>query len=213
LSVRVESVEAPPFAASPLLVFKLRLANRDPQERISIVALRCQIQVDATRRHYSSEEKERLSDLFGEPDRWGQTLRPMLWTHASVIASPFEGETEVDLAVACTFDFNVAATKYFAGLTDGDVPLLFLFSGTVFYESDAGSLQVAQIPWDREARYRLPIAVWRRMMEEHYPNSAWLSLRRDVFDRLYQYKVTQGIPTWEKTVESLLPGVESRKTG
>jgi hypothetical protein len=213
LSVRVESVEAPPFAASPLLVFKLRLANRDPRERISIVALRCQIQVEATRRGYASEEQERLSDLFGEPDRWGQTLRPMLWTHASVIASPFEGETDVDLAVPCTFDFNVAATKYFAGLSDGDVPLLFLFSGTVFYESDTGSLQVAQIPWDREARYRLPIAVWRRMMEEHYPNTAWLSLRQDVFDRLYQYKVSRGIPTWEKTVESLLPGVESRKTG
>jgi hypothetical protein len=213
LSVRVEGVEAPPFAAAPVLVFKLGLANRDPQERIRMVALRCQIQVETTRRRYSYAEQEKLSDLFGEPDRWGQTLRPLLWTHASVISSPFEGATALDLAVPCTFDFNVAATKYFAGLTEGEIPLEFLFSGTVFYESHIGSLQVAQIPWDREARYRLPIAIWRRMMDEHYPNTAWLSLRRDAFDRLYQYKVSRGIPTWEMAIESLIPETESRKTG
>jgi hypothetical protein len=110
--------------------------------------------------------------------------------------------------VPCTFDFNVAATKYFAGLTDGEVPLNLLFSGTVFYAGGEGALQVAQISWDKEARYRLPVQVWKEMMDIYYPNSAWLSLRKDVFDRLYRYKVRRGIPTWEQALESLLPDEE-----
>jgi hypothetical protein len=111
----------------------------------------------------------------------------------------------VDLQVPCTFDFNVAATKYFHGVSGGDIPLNLLFSGTVFYAGAERALQVAPISWDKEARFRLPVQTWREMMDIYYPNSAWLSLRRDVFERIYQYKVSRGIPTWEETIESLLP--------
>jgi len=110
--------------------------------------------------------------------------------------------------VPCTFDFNVAATKYFHGLSGGDVPLTFLFSGTVFYADAHGTLQVAPIPWDKEARFRLPIKAWNEMMDIYYPNTAWLCVRRDVFERLYQYKISNAIPTWEETLEALLPMLE-----
>ena len=206
LSFQVEDAEAVPFAASPLLAFKLRIANADAEELIQTVALRCQIQIESARRKYEAGEQERLLDLFGEPERWGQTLRAMLWTHASVVVTPFQGNTLIDLPVPCTFDFNVAAAKYFAGLEDGEVPLNLMFSGTVFYEARDGALQVEQISWDREAKYRLPVRVWKEMMDIYYPNSAWLSLRRDVFDRLNQYKMRRGIPTWEQAMESLLKG-------
>lgn len=208
LSFEVETAEAVPFAVAPMLAFKLRVANRYADEPIHTVALRCQIMIDPARRGYKGEDQERLRDLFGEPERWGQTLRPMLWTHASVIVASFTGSCVVDLQVPCTFDFNVAATKYFAGLTDGEAPLNLLFSGTVFYATGEGALQVAQIPWDKEARYLLPVAVWNQMMEVYYPNSAWLTLRRDVFDRLYLYKVRRGIPTFEQALESILPDEE-----
>jgi hypothetical protein len=104
--------------------------------------------------------------------------------------------------VPCTYDFNVAVTKYFDALDNGEVPLTLLFSGTVFYEN--GALQAAPIPWDREASYRLPVSVWRDMMEHYYPNSAWLCLRKDVFDRLYEYKRRRALATWEQALESLL---------
>ena len=204
LNFQVEGAEAVAYAAAPLLVFKLRVANADADEPIQTVALRCQIQIEATRRHYNEREQERLLDLYGEPERWGQTLRTMLWTHASVIVTPFTGTTLVDLPVPCTFDFNVAAAKYFAGLEDGEVPICLLFSGTVFYQGGDGALQVSQISWEKETKYRLPVRVWQEMMDFYYPNSVWLSLRRDVFDRLYQYKMRQGIPTWEQALESLL---------
>ncbi len=208
LQFQVEGAEPVPFTAAPLLALKLRITNAIAEQPIQTVALQCQIQIEATRRKYTAGEQERLLDLYGEPERWGQTLRAMLWTHASVMVPPFQGNRLVDLPVPCTFDFNVAAAKYFAGLEDGEVPINLLFSGTVFYESGEGALQVEQIPWDREARYRLPVRVWQQMMEIYYPNSAWLCLRRDAFDRLSQYKQQNGIPTWEQTVESLVAGVK-----
>lgn len=204
LNFNIEGAEAVPFAASPLLALKLRVTSADPEEHIHTITLRCQIQIEVARRTYNPDEQERLLDLFGQPERWSQTLRSMLWSNVIVVVPPFKGTTVVDLQVPCTFDFNVAAAKYFAGLENGEVPLCLLFSGSIFYESSEGQLQVMQIPWDRETTYRLPVRVWQDMIEIYYPNTAWLCLRRDVFDRLNLYKMQQGLPTWEQTVESIL---------
>ena len=204
LSFAVEGAEAVAYSATPLLAFKLRITNADPNEAVQSVALRCQLQIEATHRKYGAQEQERLLDLFGAPERWSRTLRAMLWTHASLNVPPFQGDIVVDLPVACTFDFNVAAAKYFAGLDDGEVPLNLMFSGTIFYESGDDGLQIEQIPWDREAKFRLPVRVWKEMIDIYYPNSAWLCLRRDVFEKLSQYKMDRGIPTWEETIERLL---------
>jgi hypothetical protein len=209
LNFQIEQVEVAAFSAAPQLIFKLRLSNVNAGETIHTVALRCQIQLEVARRRYTPNDQEGLLDLFGSPNRWGQTLKTFLWTHASVVVPSFADTTVADIAVPCTFDFNVAATKYFHGLSDGDIPLNFLFSGTVFYARPDGSLQVAPISWEKEARFKLPVKVWRGMMDTYYPNTAWLCLRRDIFERLYQYKVRRGIPTWEQALESALPIEES----
>lgn len=204
LNFSVESAEAVSFAAAPMLSFKLKVTN-ESDEPIQSVALRCQVNVDTTKRRYSEVEQSQLFELFGEPERWGRTLRSMLWTHASAMVHPFVGETIIDLPIPCTFDFNVAATKYFAGLRDGVVPLNLLFSGSVFYEGLNRELQVEQIPWDKEADFKLPINVWQRMMDHYYPNIVWLCLRRDVFDQLSRYKRERGLATWDQVVEELVP--------
>jgi hypothetical protein len=205
LSFQIEGVEVVPHTVSPLLAFKLRISNSDPDETIHTVALRCQIQLEVARRKYTPDDQARLRDLFDEPSRWGQTLKTLLWTHASLVLSSFKGTTVADVPVPCTFDFNVAATKYFDGLAEGDVPICMQFSGTVFYAAAEGGLQAAPISWDKEARFKLPVRIWREMMATYYPNSAWLCLQRDAFDRLYQYKVLHGIPTWEEVLERILP--------
>jgi hypothetical protein len=204
LAISVEKVEVVPFAAAPTLAFKLRVANGDPSETIHTVVLRCQIQIEVTRRRYTTLDQERLRDLFGEPERWGQTLRNLLWANTSAVIPQFTGITGVDLQVPCTFDFSVATTKYFNGLGDGEIPVCLMFSGTVFYADAAGALRVAPISWGKETKFRLPLNVWKEMMDAYYPNSAWLCLRRDVFDLLYQYKVRHGIPTWEQAIERIL---------
>ena len=209
LNFTLEGIEAARFTVAPLFLFKLGISNSPAAERIQTVALRCQIQIDATRRRYNAHEQEKLLDLFGVPARWSQTLKSTLWTFASVIVPPFSGSTRVDLPVPCTFDFNVASAKYFDALEGGEVPLTVMFSGTVFFEAEDGALQAAQISWAKEAKFQLPVKLWREMMDEFYPNSAWLTLRKDVFDRLYRYKMQRALPSWEQAVESLLP-VEER---
>ena len=209
LSFRIEGAAVVPYAVAPTLAFQLRITNGNADETIHTVALRCQIQVEVTRRRYTPEEQGRMRDLFGEPERWSQTLRSLLWTHASVVVPGFKGSTMVDLPTPCTFDFNVAATKYFEGLMEGEIPVQVMFSGTTFYANPEGALQVAPISWEQEARFKLPVKVWREMMDSYYPNNVWLNLRRDVFDRLYQYKTQRGIPTWEQALESVLPVEET----
>jgi hypothetical protein len=210
LTFHVELSEAVQHAITPQLAFRLRIENTTVGENVHTVVLRCQIQIETPRRRYDADEKELLLDLFGEPERWGQTLRPMLWTNTSITVPAFTASTLVDVPVPCTFDFNNAATKYFHALKEGHVPVTLLFSGTVFYDRGDGALQVAQIPWDRQATYRLPVEVWKNMMDLYYPNTAWLDLRRDVFEQLYHYKVKHGIPTWEQTIEALLPQLEKK---
>jgi hypothetical protein len=204
LQFTIESTDVVPYAAVPMVVFRVRIVNNPSNQMVHTVALRAQIQIEATRRKYDAIEQAKLMDLFGEPDRWGQTLRSMLWTHASVVVPRFAGDTLADISVPCTFDFNIAATKYFHGMTSGDLPLCFQFSGTVFYQGEQETLQVAPISWDKEANYRLPVTVWKDLMDAYYPNSVWLSLQRDTFEGLYQYKVREGIPTWDETLERAL---------
>jgi Family of unknown function (DUF6084) len=208
LNFQIEGAKPVPYGASPLLAFELKVTNSGSEPAIHTVVLRAQIQIEVTRRRYTPEEQAKLLDLFGEPSRWGQTLKNMLWTNAIVIVPAFEKETIVQLQVPCTFDFNVGATKYFHGLSEGELPLNFLFSGTVFYADSNEQLQVAPISWEKEAKFKLPLKTWKDLIDHYYPNSAWLYLRRDVFDRLYQYKVRHGITSWEQVIERVLAGTE-----
>ena len=207
LEFKLEGAEVAEFAAIPSLVFKLRIENLE-DEPVRSVALNTQIRIAATGRHYEAAEQERLLELFGEPSRWKDTLRSLLWTHTVLQVPRFSGSTVVDMPVACTYDLEVVAAKYFYALQDGEVPLEFLFSGTIFYAGEDGRLQTTRISWEKEAEFRLPVRLWKEMMDQYFPNSAWVRLRKDAFDQLYDYKVRKGLPTWEATVEALLRASE-----
>ena len=204
LHFQIEGAEAVPHAATPLIALKLRITNFPATETIHAVTLRCQVQIEPAKRRYVPNEQEKLLDLFGTPERWARTVKPLLWMNTSVAVPRFSGELLVDLELPCTFDFNVAATKYFHALDSGDIPVAVMFSGTLFYEGIDGALQISQVPWDRESSFRLPVSVWKDMMEMHHPNSAWLCLRRDCFEQLYNYKVRHGLPTWEQAIAKAL---------
>ena len=155
-------------------------------------------------------DQGRLVELFGAPAEWSRSLQSLLWTHATVQVPPFTGTTRVALPVACTYDLEVAAAKYFQALEDGDVPLEFLFSGSVFDLGETGGLRVRRIPWDAEAEFRLPVRLWRETMDRHFPGSAWLRLRQDAYARLVAYKARHALPTWEHAIEALLDAAEGR---
>ena len=204
LDFELLDAEVLPFAVGPTMIFKLQMRNGVPGERIQSIMLNVQIRLEALRRHYDPATETRLLALFGEPQRWGSTLRSVLWTTTTALVPGFVDSAVVQIPIACSYDVEVAGIKYLFALEDGDVPVIFLFSGTIFYEGEGGALRVAQIPWEKEATFRFPVSLWREMMDRYFPNTAWLRLRRDVFDRLYAYMAQQTLPTWDAAVEQLL---------
>jgi hypothetical protein len=202
LAFEVTDARAEPHAAVPTIMFRLHIEEAD-RFRIHALALRCQIRIEPQRRRYSLDEEERLYELFGETPQWGDSLRPFLWTHVSTTIGGFDGETEFDLPVECTYDFDVAGAKYLHALAGGDVPLIFLFSGTVFTRGESG-FSAEPLSWSSEASYKMPASVWRSMMDLYFPNSSWIRIRRDTLDDLQLYRSVRGLPTWDQAFEHLL---------
>ena len=206
LAVTVLSSQPDPYAASPTLRLRLRIEAPEA-EPVHAMVLKVQIRIEPQRRRYSEAEEQRMVELFGEAPRWGETLKPFLWTHVSTTVADFAGSVEVDLPVPCSYDFEVAAAKYLHSIGDGEIPIVLLFSGTVFSYRNGG-LVVQPVPWNVEAEHRLPVAVWRATMDSFFPNSGWIRVSRETIDALTRYKAERALTSWEDTFERLLKEAE-----
>jgi hypothetical protein len=194
-----------PYVAVPTLSFTLRI-DAPPGVDVRSVLLDTQIQIAARRRGYDAGAEQRLFELFGPAADWGRTLRTLLWTRVTTIVPPFHDSTVVDLAVPCSYDLDVAASRYFDALADGAVPLEFLFSGTVFTGAGpGGGLQAQRISWEQDAEYALPVAVWKETLDRHFAGTAWLRVGKDRFDRLAAYKAEHALASWDEALDALLP--------
>jgi hypothetical protein len=193
------------YAATPTLSFTLTITE-STGVRIHAIALRCQIRIEPHRRRYSPTEARRLNDLFGDTSRWADTVKPIQLATVSTMVPGFTSVTETELQVPCTYDLEVASARYLQALDDGTIPLLLLFSGTVFIaQGDTFSVQL--IPWSAEASYRMPAAVWQDVVDEHFPGSAWLRCTRETLDALSAFKAVHALPTWDATLGALLAAV------
>jgi Family of unknown function (DUF6084) len=195
-------------AAAPTLSFRLRVSESSGR-RVFTVALSVLIEVEPAKRAYDDASRERLLELFGEPERWATTTQSFRWAQADLLVPPFVGSTEVELPIACTYDLELASSKYFDGL-EGEAPLRFHFNGTVFYEADDGRLQLVQIPWDRTVRFPMPIAAWRRAIDAHFPHRAWVPVDRETLARIARLRAARGRPTFDATIADLLDREEGR---
>ena len=202
LDFGVDGAEPAEYAAAPTLVLRLRISSGGLAVRS--VLLDVQIQIAARRRSYDAEAEGRLAELFGTPERWGETLRTLPWERSTLVVPPFTDATIVDLPVACSYDLEVAASRYLYAMKEGTIPLELLFSGTIFFSGADGNLQAARIPWTHEAEYDLPASVWHDTMDSHFPNSAWIRVDRACFDRLNDHRSRRGDVSWEATFDSLL---------
>jgi len=190
------------YSATPTVQLRLRVSETSGTP-VHTMALRTQVRIEPVRRRYGDEEGEALADMFGDRSRWGETLKPLQLAFVSQLVPGFTGTTEIDVPLPCSYDFDVAAHKYLYALRDGGVPLLLLFSGTIF-TGRPGTFSVTPIAWQKEATYELPVPVWREAMDQHFPGAAWLRLHRDTFDRLYDYRVREALGTWDDAIERLL---------
>jgi hypothetical protein len=201
--------KAEQYAVVPTMLLTLRISETNGQP-IHAIALRCQIRLEPARRRYTAQEAERLLDLFGETDRWGDTLKPLQFTTVSTMVPGFAGSIEIELPLACTYDLEIASAKYFNALDDGEIPLLLLFSGTVFVKTDNG-FSVEQVPWSKETTLRLPVAVWREVVDLHFPDSAWIRMTRQTMDELALFKSRRALPTWDSTLRALLDEIQEHR--
>ncbi|MCX2929815.1 DUF6084 family protein [Mycobacterium sp. CVI_P3] len=202
VTFHVLDVTPEPYAATPVLAAEIGI-EASGNAQIRAIALRCQVRIEPQRRSYTDEEAAGLLDLFGPRDRWAATQRSFLWLHSAAMVPGFEGTTRVTLPLPCTYDIEVAGTKYFHALRDGAIPLQFLFSGTIF---DAGrqTLAVRQVSWECEDSFDMPVAVWRTLMQQHYPESGWVRLSHDTIAELCSFKSRYGLLTVDEAVGALL---------
>lgn len=207
LSFAIRAVVPDRYAATPTLTVGLHIddPSNDP---VHALALRAQVVLEPQRRAYGAEEAGRLLDLFGERSRWGTTVKPTTWTTCSAVVPGFTGGADVDLPLPCSYDLEVAAARYLQALDGGEVPLRLLFSGTVFRRGPAG-LRIEPVPWSAEAEHRMPLAVWRQLVDLHWPDSGWLRLRRDTLRALQEERARTGATSWEETIGRLLAGARA----
>jgi len=201
-SFSVLDVAPAEYAAAPELTARLKVEETSGQ-RVHAVALRCQVRIEPQRRGYAADDEAGMRALFGDRDRWSQTLRPFQWMQCQTTVTGFTGSTEVDLAMPCTYDFDVAASRYLHALGDGAVPLSMMFSGTAFTIGARG-FEVQHVPWDCTAAYSLPVRVWRDLMAVFYPSSGWIRLDHDTIAALGGYRAKHGLISWEETMGRLL---------
>lgn len=203
LSFDIVSAAAEPYAATPTLRFTLGVRS-DSDCMVRSVLLSTQLRINVTRRSYQADEQQRLLEVFGTPDRWSDTLKSLYWTHTTTVIPQFERQTEIALLVPCTYDFDVVASKYLHAVEGGDIPLDFFFSGSVFYDDTEGSLRTARLSWETESSWRMPAQVWKDLMHAYFPNDAWVRIRRETFDRLHAFRSARALPTWDRTIETML---------
>jgi hypothetical protein len=199
----VLDVEPVPHAAAPTLRFHAHVD--DPLGReVHTIALSTQIQIDPARRAYDLETRDRLVELFGSPERWAATTQVFRWAHVDTLVGGFTGATSFTLDVPCTYDLEVAASKYFYSLPGGEVPLSFLFNGMVLYAGEDDRLQVAQVPWSCTARWRMPVDAWKRAMAAFYPGGGWVRVHTDTLDALAARKAAGGHHSFDALIAELL---------
>ncbi|MFC7278371.1 DUF6084 family protein [Paractinoplanes rhizophilus] len=205
----VLDVAAEPYAASPQLTCRLRIAESTGR-RVHAIALRCQVRIEPQRRRYDPAEQDALRGLFGERERWADTLKPFQWMQANATVPGFTGDIETDLALPCTYDLEVIGTRYLHALDAGDVPLNLLFSGTIFTKGATG-FEVEQVPWACEARWALPVAVWRDMIDAFFPNSGYVLVSADILKELAAFRARHDLISWDETMRRLLAAAEESR--
>ncbi|MFE3193850.1 DUF6084 family protein [Nocardia sp. NPDC059240] len=203
ITFAVMGIRPEPYAVTPTLTARVGIAAL-VEEPVHAIALRAQVRIDPNRRSYTDAEGAGLTDLFGPRDRWYDTQRSFLWMHCTTLVPGFNGGgTEVDLPMPCTYDLEVAGSKYLHALRDGTVPLSFLFSGTVFIRGETG-FAVQQVPWDRDDKFDMPVSVWRELMAAHYPHAGWVRLSQETLNALTAFKTSRGLLDYDEAVRVVL---------
>lgn len=195
-----------PYAASPLLALDVRVRTDEPVES---VLLRTSVRIEAGARATTPAEDARLKELFGTKELWSRGSRSLLWTQVVNVVSAFQEETLIAITLPCSYDLAAIASKYLRALEGGSVPIRAQFSGTAFFRREQG-LSAAPIAHDREAEHALDVHTFRAVLDQHFPDAAVVTLRRDLYERLDARRIERGHSSFDEVVEELIAPRASR---
>ncbi len=190
-------------AVAPMLSLDLQVSEPSGRQ-VYMIALSIQLMLEPARRTYDDETREKLFELFGEPERWSVTTRSLVWSQLDVVVPAFTGTTTVAVPIACHYDLELAAAKYLHSLPDGEAPLALHFNGMVYYRAEDGGLQMVLVPWSKSTEFRMPVSVWRETIDHYYPNTGWAALRLQTLEALQREKRARGAATLDACVAQLL---------
>ncbi|MBV8637825.1 MAG: hypothetical protein JO322_07040 [Candidatus Eremiobacteraeota bacterium] len=200
LGFSVIDARAKQNAASPTIAFRLHIASERP---VDAIVLRAELRIEPQWRTYDREAQVLLGELFGTPDRWQTTLRTFAWADVTLVVPGFARETDAEITVPCTYDFDVAATRFFDTVHSGEIPVRFLFSGAV-YRDRGSSFSTERVAWNSECSYRMPVSVWHDAMRACYGSDALIRIKRETLEELRRYRALSGATTWDELLVRLL---------
>jgi hypothetical protein len=191
-----------PHTAAPTLSFTLRAKDTTGLE-VYTVALTTQVHLEASSRPHDAETREALQDVFGEPERWNDTARSVIWAKRDLLVPSFTGSTTFELQLPCDTDLELATTRYLEAVPDGEAPLAFHFSGSIFYRGAHDRMQLTMVPWHSTAQFRLPLATWRKAVGDR---GGLVRVSDETFDALKRYRLERGLPSLGAAVSELVEG-------
>jgi hypothetical protein len=205
----ITGAEPKRHVAAPTIRFVLHIRHGEPTRHgepveprpssVEAIVLRTQIRIEPQWRTYTDAEKPLLRDLFGTPDRWDKTLHALAWADVPVMVPGFTAETQVDVNVPCTYDFDVTASRFFSALESGHIPLRFLFSGSIFRDG-GNAFSAERVSWSSECVYRMPHEVWRDTMRVYYGDAAFIRIDRETFAYLQRLRAETGATSWDEVI-------------
>lgn len=196
---------------APEVEFEAEITDRSGRD-VHLAALTVTIEIEPARRSYDERARELLGQLFGEGGAWSASTRNVRVARVAALAGPFSGEGRLTITVPMGFDLEVAAGSYLYSLDGGEAPLRFHFNGTIYYRGDDGLLQLIQLPWDRSSRFRMPVDVWRRAIEAHYPDTGWIALDEETIERLRRHRAAVGAHSFAEVIAGLLDAAAPEDT-
>jgi uncharacterized protein DUF6084 len=212
LDFAVTGARAMTDAAVPTLAFRLAL-SRTGGGRVRSVSLNADVRIAVAHRRYEHADRLVMARLFGQPEQWATSMRPLTWARISTVVPPFDERTETDLQVPCSRDMELAVTSYFHGVRDGEIPLDFLFSGTVFHDGPDGRLRTAQISWAKDTTCRLPAGLWHEVTGRYDGGTSWLPLSPGTYGELTAHRDRHALTGWDETVGDLIARTRSTAGG
>lgn len=211
LDFAVTGAHAVTDAAVPTIGFRLAI-GRTGGGRVRSVSLNVDVRIAVAHRRYDHADRLVMARLFGQPEQWATSMRPLTWARVSTVIPPFDERRETELPVPCSRDMELAVTSYFHGVRDGRIPLDFLFSGTVFHDGPDGRLRTAQISWSKEAACQLPAGLWHEVTGRYDGGTSWLPLAPGTYDELTAHRNRNALTGWDETVADLLVRARARDT-